>query len=188
MLRRWSLPLAALCVLLAVSGCTDEPEPRFADPTSGPSSPATSSRPPTSEPTSTEPTNNAPDPSQAPETVVRAWVKARNEVVQGGEVATLNSLSTSDCETCQSSVAPVLEVYANGGRYETDGWRIEAIERDPGFRSNSQLVVALVYDAGRTFESRGAEPVSYSEENHLAVFTMAKTGSSWRVADLAYVS
>lgn len=172
--------LAALAVLMVVacSGCDDDPEPDFAPPES--TSPA---------PTVPTTTSTTPEPEQlSPEETVRAWVEARNITVQDGSTDDVYSLTTKNCETCMDSVEPVADVYRQGGHYETDGWRVEDAKRRPDFEQSKTVAVAVEYAAGRTFRTADAEPISYEAEKQLFLFRLQREQGTWKVREILYVS
>lgn len=177
-LVRLVAPLAALT--LALAACSDDdPDPRV-DPT--PTTP-TSTVTPTPDPSGT----TEPGPLGPMETV-RAWVQARNHLVQSGDATAVDRLSASDCSTCRDSTDPVEQVYVAGGHYETHGWRIAAMKVTARNRSSAEVSAGLVYTAGQTVPSAGVEPVSYGIERHIAKFRLTKEGGLWKLRFLLYVS
>jgi hypothetical protein len=172
-------PLAALALLLALAcaSCSDDdPEPKIAPPES--SSPA---------PTETETTSEPPEPLD-PEETVRAWVEARNVTVHTGNAKAVYGLSTDGCTTCSNSVEPIRQVYKDGGRLETFGWRVQSVERKPDFDSSGNVAAALVFTAGRTFPTANADPVVYDEEKHILLFRLKQDGQQWKIDHFAYAS
>ena len=173
-------PLATLALLLAiVSACgEDDPEPRIA-----PSEPAASS------PTESESTSAPPEPERlSPEETVRAWVEARNETVRDGSTDAVYALSSSSCRTCRDSVEPVAQVYRDGGRYETEGWRVNDAKRQPSFERTGEVAVAVTFTAGRTYRTANAEPIEYEAEKQLFLFQLRRENGSWVVHKILYVS
>lgn len=159
-------------------GCSDDPRPRMAPPPSA--SPTVVDTP--------SPTETPPE-VLGPEETVRAWVEARNQTVQNGSSDAVYALSSDDCTTCRDSVEPVAAVYVAGGRYETFGWRIAALELDPkSQRSAPEVNVGLVYSAGRTFPEASASPITYEVERHIATFRLIREAGSWKVRQLVYRS
>lgn len=180
MCRRAGLLVVSVLLALVVSGCDGgDPEPEFSDEVS--LSPSGSSSPTTS-----------PSPSKTatpltPVQTVRAWVKARNVTVQTGDTTEVYALSAADCDTCRDSVEPVADVHDSGGRYDTHGWRVVKAVKDLDFRSNRSVIAALIYTAGRTWPSEGAEPVEYGVEKRLAMFELVREGDRWLIDALIYV-
>src|SRR3954447_351247 len=94
--------LTALLVASALSlvGCSgDDPEPKFAPP---------SSAPPES-PSTTAASASASD--LGPEETVEAWVAARNSALQNGDLAAVRALTSSSCSSCNGILDPVAKVY-----------------------------------------------------------------------------
>jgi len=165
----------ALLVGLTLSGCSgDDPVPKVE-----PSSPA---------PT---PTSGSPSPSQqalSPEETVRAWVKARNEALQDGNVASVQALSERSCRTCHNSIAPIESVYGDGGHFETRGWLVVASRPLSTAGGSATVDAALQYLSGRTFPSAGATPVSYDVERHIARFRLHKVDGHWLISFIGFLS
>ena len=177
-MTRTRLAALALALGLACASCSDDPEPKFSPPES--TSPA---------PTETETTSEPPEPEPLdPEETVRAWVKARNVTVRTGDADAVYGLSTRSCESCSNSIEPVREVYAKGGRLETFGWRVKSVERRPDFASTGNVAAAIVFAAGRTFPTEGAEPIAYEQEKRILVFRLAHVEDAWKIDHFAYAS
>ena len=175
---RAAAALAALAVL--VSGCSDdEPTPRV-EPSVSPS-PSTTPASPSGEP------SDPPTP-RGPEETVRAWVEARNHLVRTGDPSAVDALSSSDCATCEDSTSPVEQIYLDGGHFETFGWRVSAIKVLSSDEHSAQVGAAVVYAAGRTIPSPGAEPVAYEVERHIAKFRLTKEAGTWKLRQLVYLS
>lgn len=164
---------ATLLAVTVLTACSDDPPPKPAPP------------PPPSAPTETSPT---PKPALGPEETVRAWVAARNVTVQTGEIAQVESLSASSCETCVESYGPVAQVHLAGGHYETEGWRISATAVQQPSKAKARVSAGVVYAAGTTVPSAGAAPVTYEVEHHVARFDLALQGGTWKVAAIVYLS
>jgi hypothetical protein len=176
--------LAALlaATALVAAGCSDnDPEPRI-DPT--PSTSPTESASPW--PSSAE--TSDPPGTTDPEDAVRAWVTARNETIQNGNATGVRSLSTGDCTTCRDLIDPIEAVYTNGGHMDTSGWHIAALNLAQESSADAEVVVGLVYAAGETVPSAGADPIQYELERHIAKFRLRNHSDGWKVREVVYVS
>ncbi|MDQ4052603.1 MAG: DUF6318 family protein [Actinomycetota bacterium] len=165
---------ATLLALTLLAACSDDPELRV-EPSESPTSPSSTS--PTSEPAQV----------LGPEETVRAWVDARNVLMLEGDATAVEALSAPSCKTCRNSIAPLKEVHKNGGRFENDGWTVSSSRVRSETAARATVSVALVTSAGTTIPSIGAEPVSYEEENRIAVFRLA-FNKGWRVGFIGYLS
>ncbi|MDO9495932.1 MAG: DUF6318 family protein, partial [Nocardioides sp.] len=116
-----------------------------------------------------------------PEQAVRAWVDARNVTVQTGETTAVDALIAPTCETCRNSVDAVVRIYEQGGHYETSGWTVLKSRVVTESQQSAELSVDLLYDSGRTFPSAGADPITYREERHTAIFRLRREESGWLV-------
>ena len=167
--------LAALTLAL-VGYSDDDPEPKFL-PTES-SSPSEPSSSPTTEPTDV----------RDPEQTVLAWVDARNVTVQSGDTTAVDALTAPTCETCRNSVDAVVRIYDQGGHYETSGWEVVKSRVVNESEQSAKLSVDLLYDAGRTYPSAGADPIAYREERHTAIFRLSHETSGWLVEFIGYLS
>src|SRR4051794_21506113 len=95
--------------VLALGACSgDDPEPRLAAPSSSSASPSGTSAP------------------LNPVEAFSAWVDARNRALQSGDTAAVEALSAPSCRTCRNAIAPIKQVFQNGGRFNTEGWTVVA--------------------------------------------------------------
>lgn len=178
--------LASIMVLaLLLAGCTDDPEPKFADPTSDP---------PTSEPT-TSPTTSTPTstPTQAPERLspeetVRAWVDARNQLLRDGDPSAVDALSSTSCETCTELNRDIAAIYEAGGYFRTKGWIVEGARRKPDFRRSNEVATAIEFAGGVTLLKRGGEPRRYDAEKNFIDFTLTREGGVWLVGRVVFLA
>lgn len=106
-------------LVLALSACGGDPEPRFEEEPS----------PTPSEVTSSAPAKEAWE-EKSPEGAVafaEHWLAAFNQAENSGDVAELRLLSSRECESCSNFVAAIQEVYGSGGRMRSDGWRVLSV-------------------------------------------------------------
>jgi len=172
------LPVLVAGLVLVLAGCSGEdPEPKMAPTQSVASTPSTSA--PTVSP--------SVDP-MSPEETVRAWVKARNAALQDGDTAAVEALAAKGCEACRHSTDPIRQVYAKGGHYETEGWRLVASRLKSSTSTRARVDTAIKYAAGRTFPEAGAEAVTYGVERHIVVFNLVMEDGAWRIAFIGYLS
>lgn len=109
--------LAAVVVIavLAMVGCSEEPEPRFAEPTAS-GSPAT--------PSATEggeETTGSGDPERD---LVTSFFAEVSESIQSGDTDPWLALTTGDCANCQTLAANLESAYADGGSIRGGGWTL----------------------------------------------------------------
>ena len=154
------MKLRIAATLLAVgllAACTDDPEPKV-EPSESPTRPTTTS--PTRPPEELQPTG-----------VVRAWIDAQNEALISGDTAELRRISDPSCTTCLSGfVDPIEDVYAAGGHFETDGWRVTAAQSRESSSPTIEVDVGVEISGGRTYADSEAEPVSYETETRILLF------------------
>jgi len=119
-MRPLHIPALAL-VIAMLAGCSDDPEPLFADP-----SPSETAQP-TAEPSTAEPEpepweENSPDGAIA---FVEHWIDTFNESNKTGDIEVLDQLSHPRCQTCNSFMSLTEEVYKSGGRIQGRGWDLK---------------------------------------------------------------
>ncbi len=185
-MRRFAAPLAVLALTAALAACTDEPEPRFTDPTPEPSETATE---PTTEPTS-EPTTEPTQEPEAlgPEETVRAWVAARNQLLGSGESDEVRALGTSPCESCDGLIKTIERIYRDGGYIRSEGWTVVRAKRVPDFATSRIVTAAIDVGSGETVERRGAKPVTFANERIVLDFKVARRDGEWRIQDVVFLS
>jgi hypothetical protein len=166
--------------LAALSGCSGgDPEPKVVPTQSVASTPSVS-------PTEVE----SSDPPQAlsPVQTVRAWVKALNHAMASGDTSEVGALSAERCKGCLNFRRTIEGIYAHGGRYETEGWTVVKAKARSLSRDPVVVVAGISVAGGRTIPEKGAEPVVYSQEDHLVLFKLTAQGDGWLVSFLGFVS
>lgn len=121
--------VAAVMLLGLLVSCSDD------EPTTDPQEP-TSSATGTPSPTPTEPV--IPDEARGTDEAsakafVRYWFEVLSRSMDDGNVGLVDDLSAKDCRSCSSLADAIAEVYADGGRFKTEGWKVQKISRAPGF-------------------------------------------------------
>lgn len=105
--------IAAAALILALAGCSDDPEPRVADPApTSPSAPTTDASGPTPPemPDAAKGTDAA-----AAEAFVRFYWETVNYAQETGDVDALSDLGSSECGACTAGVQALRDVFdANG--------------------------------------------------------------------------
>lgn len=165
--------IGALALVLALSACGGDPEPRFDDdPT------------PTVAPSSAEPSKE-PWEEKSPEGAVafaEHWTATFSEAFQTGETEELQSLSAPDCDSCSTFIALIREVYDGGGTIAGQPWKL----KDPGWVKSAENVVVtgqmlipkqIIHRAGQT-----PSPAAATRERY--IFTVEWRGGSWQTARL----
>jgi hypothetical protein len=137
-------------VVMALAGCTDEPEPRFEEPTESSSASESSS----SAAAWREPWEERSKPGAV--AFARHWVETLNAAQASGDVQALRTSSSNKCVTCRDLAAQLEDLYASGGRVETEGWEILLVGPPQGSISQSAEVTLRVSRAPqRVFDGQG---------------------------------
>ncbi|GAA4690079.1 DUF6318 family protein [Nocardioides conyzicola] len=170
---RAALTAFTLLSVLGLAGCTDDdPEPKFAPPSSeAPTSPSTSAA-----------------AALSPEDTVRAWVDAQNLAMTSGDSTEVRSLGTSDCESCDGLIDPIDAVIDAGGRFETSGWTVDRAKQVSDNSDETTVKAAVTIAAGRTYNSSDAEPVVYGVDRSILQFKLRQTDGRWLVAFVGFLS
>jgi hypothetical protein len=170
-----SRPAIALAVsVLALGGCSGDPEPKFAPSES--SSPAASGSP------------SARQSPANPVATVRAWVAAQNDAMRTGDSSGVRSLSADPCEACDGLIDPIDKVYEAGGYFKTPGWRIHRIKARRVAGSRATVDSAVVIAGGKTVNAAGEEPVRYGVDRKIIVFKLTKPRGRWLVSFIGFLS
>ena len=138
-------------LVLALSACGGDPEPRFEEEPS----------PTPSEVTSSAPVKEAWE-EKSPEGAVafaEHWTATFSEAFQTGETDELDSLSAPDCESCQFLVETVDDIYKAGGEARGKAWQLdEAAWAPPSDNGRSIVVTGMMTIPALTIERPGRDP------------------------------
>lgn len=144
------LVTAALIAATALAGCSDEPEPRFEEPTESPTP---------SESTSSAAAEKEPWEEKSKAGAVafaRHWVDTFNEAQESGDVDELAALSSAGCKTCNGYVNQLRTLYGAGGTLESDGWNVLVVAPPPGqVKGAVEVTVRVNRSAQRVVEPDG---------------------------------
>ncbi|GAA0970167.1 hypothetical protein GCM10009562_05560 [Nocardioides aquaticus] len=157
---------AVAALILGAAGCAGDPEPRFAPP-SGEASPSAS---------------ESEESELTPAETVEAWVAARNGALGSGDVLAAARLQSADCSTCANLIEPIVEIYGNGGRFETNGWQLKNVSVN-GNRVEADVLIA----GGTTVSSAGAAPNAYKPEMRRMFVVLGREGAAWRIERIGFL-
>ncbi|WP_366522867.1 DUF6318 family protein [uncultured Nocardioides sp.] len=174
--------LAGLLVgLVLLSGCADDPEPKFED--WEPS--ATASSEPAPEPSM--PASSTPTPAQnlSPRSLVDAWLTAWTHALRSGDVDDVRVLSSPDCVSCSRLTTKVEALYAKGGRLDTEGWAPTRVARAPGSRDETPTFVMQVRQARQTLYGADGNIVEVTPAATVPMrMTLVAAGEGWILGTL----
>lgn len=164
---------AALAAGLLLTGCSDDPEPRFE---------------PTGSPSPTESSSSAAPQAQTPEEFIREWVTAYNEFESTGDASTVRRLS-GDCAACSDIIDVVSDAYSRGGYLRSDGWTLPAEIETTYSRKAAVGLRASVKVAASEYRASGSSKIVRTPAAAIVMeFDLEKTGQSWRMFDLTRVA
>jgi hypothetical protein len=165
---------------VALSGCQSNPKPPPLESTSTSSSPT-----PTPSPTEAAPTMPAEakgTSEAAAKAFVRHYIELINHATATGEMAPLITASDPQCRSCKAVVERIDGVYQKGGSIESEGWRIQSVQRVPRQPSNRPVFdVGLVMSPQRVVAETSGESKTYKGGRLPATFTLLWSGDSWLV-------
>lgn len=99
--------VVTLAVVTLVGGCSDEPEPRFAEPTPSESgSPA------------------SPTEAATQREIVESFFTAVSTSISTGDPEPWLSMTTGDCSNCETLAENLRSAYTDGGSIEGGGWTL----------------------------------------------------------------
>jgi hypothetical protein len=154
---------ALLTAGLLLTGCSDDPEPRFE---------------PTETPSPTESSATAEPQAQSPEEFIREWVELDRALQQSGDVDPYLAASSS-CGSCRDFANRVQAVYDAGGSIKTQGWAIQSIDE------KSRGVFSMRVTASPTVVTpeQGGTPQRYPRVTGTYELHLRQDGDSWQVTD-----
>ena len=148
-MRTRAFVLAALLLSCLVS-CSDDPQPKIADPTETPSS--TSAAPTVS----TDPTSPSPsDPQQAFRDFIDGYIGAISTSLSTGDPDPWLAMSDARCGNCQVFANNLRAAYAEGGRIEGGNWTVQKAVHKEDTELGSVWFVDVDSDRERWLDGQG---------------------------------
>lgn len=163
--------------VMALVGCTDEPEPRFEDPTETPSASESSSA--AAEPEPWEEKSKAGAVAFA-----KFWVETLNDAQLTGDVAPLRESSTKECVTCRDLADQLEGLYGSGGRVETEGWEVLLVGAPSAEITNSAQVTLRVYRAPQRVFVTDGPPKNFEGDRTTFSAGLVWQDGQWRMDEL----
>ena len=175
---RGILAAGLVIAVTALAGCTDEPEPRFEEPTETPAaSESTSSA--ADEPEPWEEKSKAGAVAFA-----RHWVHALNEAQLSGDVRALRAASTERCVTCRDLAEQLEALYAAGGHVQTAGWKVLLVGPPPGDVTESVDVTLRIARAPQSVFEGNGPPERYDGDRTTFSAGLVWRDGQWRMDEL----
>lgn len=164
--RRTAVALAAAALL--ISGCSDDPEPRFEPPPS---------------PSPSESETTAEPEAQSPEAFIREWFELNTEMQNTGETSAFLSASRN-CTPCDDLAKRVERIYQRGGFVDIESQDVRDIT--PGSRSATikQFDVVVFATPTRYREAAGGQMQSYAGGRADVQVTLVKYNDGWAMENL----
>jgi hypothetical protein len=172
---------ALAAVLVLATACSEDPpapDPFEAAPSTSAAPTATPS--PTGPPVMPDAAKGTSRKAAVP--FVRHYVDVLNQAAVDGSTGWLARRSP-ECKACQAIVELVDEVYARGGRIETQGWDVEAAQALRTGSGPTQVRI-MVRSAPQTFRVPGEKPQRFNGGSSVKTFTLVPSRAGWQVAHL----
>lgn len=182
--RRSLYATVLLAVLaLGVSGCSGDPQPKFADPTTDPPT-STSVEPVSDPPTSTPTAEPKPESAQA---FIRRWHQVSDAMQVTGETEEYLALGP-ECPTCADTASIIDGYYAAGGFIRFDGTKVRSIKRVGRVGDNVEFDVALDTAPTRYKEkARGPLRMFPGGQNSIRI-RLESSDKTWLVLDYSVLA
>lgn len=174
---------AMVVALLLIAGCSEDPKPRFEEPSETPTESSRPTSPPTDPSESPEPSADDLDPLGT----VKAWTLSRNLALQTGDTAAARDLSAPGCRTCFNYLDPIEQVIEAGGQFRTEGWKIIGSNVRTKSAEGATVDVGFEFAAGRTIPAAGAEPIVFEADKQLLTFRLIQTDGQWLIEWIAVI-
>lgn len=173
--------IAAAALTLALAGCSDDPEPRVADPTpTAPSTTEASGPTPPEMPEAAKGTDAA-----AAEAFVKFYWEMVNYAQQTGDVDALQELS-SKCVGCDAGIASIERTYSQDGSIVGGDGRVVAL--DTGFIGENferAVVRCVVVSREQTIDLPGEKnDKTYGGGRQPLRFILDPSGDAWVVRSM----
>lgn len=187
--RRAAVVVAGLVFLSVIAACEANPSPAPL--------PSESPSPSASRSASSSPTVAAPTlPAEAKGTseasakaFVRHYFASINHAARTGDTSHLETLGTSECESCVAISNNIAGIYSAGGSIRTGGWKLRLIAPVP-----SQPVGKPILDLGVLLSPEfvvaktGADEERFDGGKQPMTMYLTRNASTWQVVRLDKVS
>lgn len=119
------------------------------------------------------------------EQFVGYWTDTLNTATASGETEDLKALAAPQCQACTDFAAQLDQIYADGGRVESEGWEINKIVPEAGATDDEVgLLVTFAVSPQKVFESEDAKPQKFEGGNQGFRFHLVRDEGTWQVQDL----
>ena len=119
------------------------------------------------------------------EQFVGYWTDTLNTETASGETEDLKALASPECQACTDFATQLDQIYADGGRVESEGWEINKIVPEAGATDDEVgLLVTFAVSPQKVFESEDAKPQKFEGGNQGFRFHLVRDEGTWQVQDL----
>ncbi len=128
----------------------------------------------------------ADNPGEAgAEQFVGFWTDTLNDATTSGETDELKSLATDECKACADFAGQLDDIYAAGGRVESDGWTVNKMVPEAGASDDEVgLLVTFAVAPQKVYESEDAKAQEFEGGNQGFRFHLVREDGAWQVQDL----
>ena len=180
--RRW---VAAVALVLVAGGCADdEPQPEF-EPSA--ESSATASDTSSPDPAAKQPWEKKTEAGAV--AFAKHWVDVFSTAVNSGTSEPLRRISAPACTACEAIVTRIDSIAADGGYYETPGWRVVHAVPSDGSPVGKTEVVLRVHQGKEKFKESADSKVMRNPSSRATYSAVLEwQAGAWLMSDLAPLS
>lgn len=185
-MRQRHVGAGALVLLLglgALAGCSDDPEPDIADPTSEPTS--TSTAAPVSEPPTSEPTSEAT--AESAQDFIRRWHEVSDAMQVTGETSDYLALAP-DCTPCAETAELIASYYKAGGFIRYEGTRVRSIKKLGRAADAQEFEVALDSAPTEYKASASSDLETFPGGQNSIRMRLVRSTDGWAVLDYSVLA
>ena len=112
----------------------------------------------------------------------RYWIDTLNEATTSGDTKQLKRISQPSCEVCTDFAKRLDDIYANGGRVETEGFQVKQIANEANVEPPGAGVSVILTATPQTVvESKGAKPRKIEGGDVRFRLIMLRQGEHWEM-------
>jgi hypothetical protein len=175
--------LVLALLLGGLAGCSDDPDPDVADPTSEATS--TSTTEPISDPATSEPTSEAP--AESAQEFIRRWHEVSDAMQLSGETAEYKALGPG-CRPCSDTADLIEGYYVAGGFVEYEGTQVTSVKRLGTVGELVEFEVSRRSAPTRYQETRGGPIKTFPGGEDIIRMKLERADGVWMVVDLGLLA
>jgi Family of unknown function (DUF6318) len=114
------------------------------------------------------------------------WTDTLNQATASGDTEELKALAADKCKACGDFATQLDQIYAAGGRVESDGWEVSKVVPEAGATDNEVgLLVTFAVSPQKVYQSEDGKPQKFEGGNQGFRFHLVREQGEWQVHDLS---